>query len=373
MKDLLRRLIQFHTVHGDEQAMHEGLDYIAEYVIERGMHVERFDDAGVESLVATVRPGSKTPKVMLAAHLDVVPAPDEMFELGEANGKLYGRGALDMKCGIAAYLQLIDDLGSRLEDYDIGLMITTDEEIGGYSGTAKLLEEGYLPKVCILPDGGDNWQIQVHSKGFLHIRLTATGVTAHGSRPWLGQNAILPLIEALRDTQTLFPTNAADSSTLNIATIGGGSAYNQVPHHAEADLDIRVMNESERPRLLKAIEAVAKKHGVASEVILDGAAGEFSLKNPYIAPFAKAITEVTGIKVTGSRTLGSGDARFFSAKGIPCVSLYPTGGGHHSAEEWIDEKAFYQFKDVLRRYLDQVAVPKPVRNSTYKTKSKQAA
>lgn len=353
--ELLRKLVAFPTVTTDEQSLHEALDFIASFVVLRGMHVERFESGGFESLIATVKPGNKTPKVMLAAHLDLVPAPDEAFELRKADGKLYGRGVLDMKFAIASYLQFIDEVQNRLEDYDFGLMITCDEETGGLNGTGPLVAEGYLPGVCILPDGGDNWQVQVHAKGFSRLKLASYGVSAHGSRPWLGKSAFAPLLKALHEVESLFPENNADSNTYNLGKMAGGNVGNQVADYAEAFLDLRFMNDREKQRITEATRAICDQYGIELTVQLDGAASAFSLENPYIAPFVALITEITGTVVTGAHTLGNSDARFFSEWDVPCISVYPTGGGHHGPEEWLDETAFHQFKEILNRYMDKVA------------------
>lgn len=357
MEDILRKLVGFHTTADDPQSMHEALDYIATFVTERGMHVARFEHNGVESLVATVKAEHKTPKVMLAAHLDVTPATDDLFEVRKLGDKLYGRGTLDMKFAIAAYLQLIDELQDSLSTYDIGIMITSDEESGGHDGTGELVKEGYLPQVCIIPDGGDNWQVQLSSKGFLYLRLQAYGTPAHGSRPWLGVNAVWPLISAVQEIQELFKNNTAESATLNLGKFHGGAAINQVADYAEASLDIRTPTDAEKLPLLAQIRSICANHQVEVSVFLDGHATSFNLRDPLIAPFVRAITEVTGVQVTGSHTLGSNDARFFVPYNIPCISVYPTGAGHHGPEEWISEEGFYQFKDVLLRYLEEVAKP----------------
>lgn len=356
LKELLKTLIGHHTTDDDIQSRHESIDFIATYLAKRNMHIERFESNGYESFVATALLGNKQPKVMLAAHLDVVPADEELFVLREAEGRLYGRGTLDMKFAIASYMQFVDKIQDRLEDYDFGIMITTDEEQSGQDGVAKLLQEGYAPKVCIIPDGGDNWQIQVHSKGYFYFKMSRFGTPAHGSRPWLGDNAILPLIRAIQEIQTLFPDNNADSSTLNVGAIRGGAAPNQVPDYAEATLDIRVPKDSLKQELIDNLSAICDTYGLETELLANGAVTEFSLQDPYIAPFARHIHEVTGIQVTGSRTLGSNDARYFAEKGIPCISLYPAGAGHHGPEEWISEEAFYQFYDILQKYLDEVAL-----------------
>jgi len=355
MEHILRTLIAFHTVEDDIQAIHQGMDYIATFVAERGMHIERFEEGGHESLIATTQPGNKTPKVMLAAHLDVVHGADELFELRKADGRLYGRGTLDMKFAIAAYLQCIDDLQANLADYDIGLMITSDEELGGQDGTMKLLQEGYIPEVCILPDGGDNWQIQISSKGILYLRLQSYGTEAHGSRPWRGVNAIEPLMETLLEIKTLFKQSGPKANTLNIGKIHGGEAFNQVPAYAEAIIDIRTTSEAEKPPLLEQITGICASHNVALSILEDGSATNFSLDSPFIAPFARQITAVTGITVVGAHTLGSNDTRYFAPHNVPCVSLYPTGGSHHGPDEWISEEAFYQFRTILSNYLKEVA------------------
>lgn len=354
MEEILRKLVSFQTVGDDHQSIHEAMDYIATFVAQRGMFIERFEYEGQEALVATIRAGEKTPKVMLAAHLDVVPGNEELFNLRVTDDKLYGRGTLDMKFAIAAYLQLIDDLSDNLESYDFGLLITSDEENGGQS-TRQLLEEGYQPQVCVIPDGGDNWQVQVTSKGFYYLKLHRYGTPAHGSRPWLGDNAILPLIHTLEKIQALFGEPKPESPTLNIGTITGGATINQVADYAEASLDIRALTEEEKRPILADIQAICKQENVELNIILDGAATRFDLDHPLIAPFTAAIQDVTGITVRGSHTLGSNDTRFYMARDIPCISLYPTGAGHHGPEEWIDKKAFFQFKEVLDRYLQAIA------------------
>ncbi|HUS26567.1 MAG TPA: M20/M25/M40 family metallo-hydrolase [Nevskiaceae bacterium] len=355
LEGLLSQLVAMPTVTGNRHINHDALDYIDQFLRKRFMHIKRFEWGGVEALVATTRPHTKKPKVMLAAHLDVVPGDKELFELREKNGKLYGRGALDMKFAIAAYMQIIDDLRHQLNNYDFGIMITTDEEAGGADGVARLIEEGYRAEVCILPDGGDNWQMQLYSKGFLYLTVSTAGKPAHGSRPWAGHNAIQTLVETVQDIYKLFPHQGPNTNTINMGKISGGQTINQVADAAEVAIDIRVTSEAEKTKLLRSIERICKEHNADLSVTLDGATTDFSLKEPHLAAFANLITEVTGIQVQGSRTLGSNDARYFVPHNIPCISLYPTGGDHHGPNEWIDKQSLHQFKEVLSRYLTATA------------------
>jgi acetylornithine deacetylase/succinyl-diaminopimelate desuccinylase-like protein len=354
LESIFNYLVSIPTVTGNYEANHDALNYIAAFLEARGMHLTRHTWNNVESLVATTRK-TKTPEVMLGAHLDVVPAEQHLFSIREEGDKLYGRGTLDMKFAIAAYLCVIDELRDNLSQYDIGITITTDEEAGGTDGVGRLIEEGYLPKVCVLPDGGDDWQIQLHAKGVLQISLTATGKPAHGSRPWLGKNAIMILAKALEEIEHLFEGHNVATKTFNVGKIKGGKAVNQVADFAEALLDIRVMTEEEKAQVLAAIEKIAVTYGLEVSVVIDGAVMQFKLDNPYIKRFADIVTEVTGTEITGSSTLGSSDARYYAKRAIPCISLYPPGGGHHGPEEWISKKGYHQFKEIVSRFVRTTA------------------
>ncbi|MDI1352580.1 MAG: M20/M25/M40 family metallo-hydrolase, partial [bacterium] len=135
-------------------------------------------------------------KLWLVAHIDVVPADPNMFTLAVKDHRIVGRGVLDMKLGVAYYIEFLKELGaSNLKNYDIGVMLTSDEEVGGMNGVRYLLDEqGYRGKIGFLPDGGFDWKIEEAAKGILWIKIKVHGVASHGSRPWLGVNAINNLI-----------------------------------------------------------------------------------------------------------------------------------------------------------------------------------
>ena len=358
MNDILARLISIPTVSGDQTAMHQLLNYVASFVVSRGMHVEWYESNGFESIVATTRGHRKTPKVLLAAHADVVPADEPAFTLTERDGRLYGRGAIDMKFAIAAYMDLIDSLVSNLDDYDFGLMITGDEELGGLNGAAKLVDEGYIPQVCILPDGGDDWQIQTSSKGFWAFEISTTGRSAHGSRHWQGDNAITKLLATLEEITGLFEDpsrQSKDTNTVSLNLLNGGVAMNQVPESASMTIDVRTTDAAEHARIYEAVTAICRRHGAAYRHVSDCAPTSFDLQDPLIAPFARLIAERTGVAQNGYHALGSSDARFYVPFGVPCISVYPTGGNLHAEDEWIDAEAFQHFRAILGDYMEQIA------------------
>jgi len=351
MEAILSQLISYPTVTSNTEAIHDAFDYIQTYLRQRGMHTKRLEHNGTESLIATTRQ-TKTPALMLAAHLDVVSAPEEMFSIRESDGKFYGRGVLDMKCSIAAFMQVIDTISDDLAAYDVGVMITSDEEVGGDAGVGFLVDKGYVPSICILPDGGDNWQVETFAKGYLFLSLTANGQPAHASRPWDGKNAINMLLNAVQDITGLFPVLAPDTDTINIGKITGGNTINQVAGQAEALIDIRVMSEKRKATLLDRIEKICAKHGVQLTLVSQGVTVQLDVTEPVVASFVRIASDITGVNIVGSSTLGTNDARFMVAKGVPCISYYPVGGGHHSLEEWLDKKAFHQSYEILLRYVE---------------------
>ena len=351
MDEILATLVSFKSVPDNHSANKAALDFIDRFVSARGMHTKHFEHNGSPALVATSLPLQKTPTVMLAGHIDVVPAADELFTLHKDADAYYGRGVLDMKGSIAVFMSVLDELKEQIDEFDIGLMITSDEELGGFNGTPKVLEAGYLPKVCILPDGGDNWQIQLSAKGVLQLRIRTNGQAAHGSQPWNGDNANLHLIRVLHDIMALFPENGPDTNTVNVGKISGGEAINQVPDAAEALIDIRYVHEQAKQQLLEKITHICQKHHAQLEVVMQGIGARFDLSNPFIKHFAQIVTEVTGVEVKGSHAFGSSDARFFAALDIPCISLYPPGGGHHGPNESVSIKGLQQLKAIITQFL----------------------
>jgi succinyl-diaminopimelate desuccinylase len=351
---MLERLVAIPSVSGNLSAAEEGLDLIGEFLAERGMRVRRFDQDGFGALVATVHP-TLAPAVMLTAHLDVVPGPQHLFTMKTEGDRVIGRGVFDMKGAIAAYLVLIDELARELHRYDVGIMITTDEETRDWGVKLLLQDEGYRPRVAVLPDGGDNWQLEEVAKGAWRARVSTYGVAVHGSRPWTGQSASFKLLDLLADVRRRFPTEDPHVDTLNISFLRAGTAPNQLPDQAEAVLDIRVMGPAELAAVERDVAEICRRHGADLELLVLFPPVKHDLADPLLAEFAHSIEKVTGVASGGCLSFGSSDAAQFAAIGIPCAVTRPHGGGHHGDDEWVDANSLAQLVPVLRDYLEKVA------------------
>ncbi len=363
LEEYLKKLIKFKTISKDFAENGDALKWIENEVKDLPVYIKKYDKNGFKSLVITTRK-TKTPKIMLAAHLDVVKGSDRVFEPVIKDGKLFGRGVFDMKYAIACYLKLLKELKEYIPRSDLGIMITTDEEIGGANGVNYLLnEEKYSAQVCVLPDGGVNWQLITESKGILQVKVKSEGKSAHGSKPWLGESAIDNLIDFLRKlkAEKLFGENyylrqqEHYYNTINVGKISGGEVANQVADYAEAVLDIRFVSKENEDDILNLLKNVAKESGkIEIEKNISGYPLNTDENNDYVREFIK-IAHHNGIDIKPTFTHGSSDARFFSENKIPVIVIRPDGGGHHSEEEWIDLESLNDFYMVLKAFVTSVA------------------
>jgi succinyl-diaminopimelate desuccinylase len=357
---ILSKLVKFRSITSDPDTNAELLEYVAAFLKERGLICRIYEFKGYPALVAwSTTCDPLKAKVMLAAHADVAEAGEDMFTLREENGRLLGRGVYDMKFAIAAYMKLVDELGERVSDYDFAIMITTDEEFGsrdGINGTKDLVEMGYRPKVCILPDStAAGWDVEKLAKGYWRFDLEAFGRTAHGAKPWEGESASFKLVPALAELENHFKNQNPDTDTINIAAIHGGEAYNQQPADMISRIEVRFLSEESLRPIKKLVNDLVGRYKLSYRERVLSVPAVTDLGDPLVEAFIESVKEVTGHKAKGIVSHAGTDAEYFNEVNIPCVISCPLGGGHHSENEWLDKKSFLQFVPILHDYLNRVA------------------
>jgi succinyl-diaminopimelate desuccinylase len=348
----LAKLVSVRSITGDHAAASRAFDYIKGQ-LPNEMDVKIHESGGYSSLTATSRPGSTNVKLWLVGHIDVVDAKNSEFTLKEIDGKLFGRGAIDNKCAAAAFIDVCQQLGKDVSNYDFGIMLTSDEEAAGKNGTDHLVNElGYRGQVAFVPDSGTDWTIESKAKGVLHIKIEATGTTAHGAFPWEGDNAIDKLVKTLARIRRELKIRGHHVAkrhhlaTMNIGTISGGKATNQVPDHAIAQVDIRLPEHEDLPAFRTVLARITELNpniqitelGSASPVVLNP-------ENPWFKNYIK-ILEHNNIKWDLRASCGTTDARFFAAVGIPTIVSQPHGGGIHGEDEWISKDGLQKLVSV---------------------------
>ena len=360
VKDLLVQLMRFKTVAQNPDELKKIIDFVEDYLKDTGLVIRRFERNGKHSLVATFR-DTREPEIFFAGHLDVVDAPEEMFEPVVEGDIVRGRGAFDMKGPSAVLIELFRELSSSGGDYDLGLMLTTDEEVGSRDGVEYLLkEEGYSSKFAIIPDGGDNFRIINREKGALHFRVWAKGKAAHGSRVWDGVNAIDLIIDFYNDLSLIFPAEPCGvpdhwHNTINIGKIQGGTKVNIVPDYCEAHIDIRFVEPWTIESMKQQVEASLRKFpSLEYEIMSYGEAIYVPEDNPYLSLYKQVAQEILGREVQFDKEHGATDGRFFAEKGIPVIITNAIGGGIHSPDEWVDVSSLEKLKEIFRAFVERV-------------------
>ncbi|NJB69510.1 succinyl-diaminopimelate desuccinylase [Desulfobaculum xiamenense] len=316
--DLTCELVRFRSTASRPDEVHACADFIAERIAALGVTPERFEFDGVPSVAALPKHGHAP--VLLMAHFDVVEAEsDEQFAPYIDNERLYGRGCVDDKYGVALALVLFEKhlnalraAGGSLENLPFGILFTCDEEQGGHLGAAKVLER-ISTDFCIALDGGTPDSIITKGKGVLDLRLIAQGRPAHGARPWLGENAFDTFIEDYAALKALFPPTTDDQwqRTMNMGIVRvGGATPNKVPGKAEGVLDIRYTENDDVDALLTSMKARVKGsiEVMAREPLF------FAGESPYLDLLLETVPEAATAHMHGAS-----DARFLSANGIPAV------------------------------------------------------
>lgn len=360
MLEILKKLITYKTLSLDHLENKKALAWLKNEVRGLPLFIKEFNSGGFPSLVLTTKK-TKHPAILLQAHLDVVGGSPEAFKPVTVKNKIYGRGAFDMKFAVASYLRLLKELGANLTKYDLGVMITTDEEVGGFHGVKYLLDKGYKAKVCFLPDGGQNWAMQLGAKGVWHLLIESRGKSVHGSRVWQGENAIenlMAFLLVLKGSSPQEPCSVPDHfhNTINIGRFDGGTVANQVPDYAKALVDIRFTPDLVKPALRKIVTAAKKGfRNIRVKELVFGPSFRIDRGNQYLNLFTRIASEEYKIEPAFVTSHGSSDARFFSAKKIPVVATRPKGGGHHSEKEWLDLQDWERFYVVLKRFVKTVA------------------
>lgn len=302
------------------------------------------------------------PVFCLDAHMDVVGVGEESrwtyppFGGEVHDGKIYGRGAEDTKCHLAAQIivyRVIKEMGLSLKG-DLILSSTVDDEIGAWPGMGYLLEKGFQQNGFPRPDyhiAGEPTGLELLgcvARGRLWYEYILKGVSAHGGNPKEGVNAVEKAI-ALANAVMAYPIYTdplMESDTINIGIVQGGSAINVVPDKCKITFDIRPATQTEVVKAFmdRTIEELKKSNApfeVESVRLLnDRKTGGIGPDHEFVHTVRKIVGEMTGKKVEAVGSMAGysslGNAYWSSSAGIAGI-MY--GGGDflraHSVDEFI--------------------------------------
>lgn len=346
-----------------------------------GIEVERIETRpGILNVVARVVCGRPGRRLIINGHLDTFAVGDPTMwsipplEGRRQNGRIYGRGACDMKAGLAAGLMtalLIAEERDHLSG-ELVLTFVGDEETGGTWGTSYLLKNApYASGDAMLSgDVGSPYVLRFGEKGQIWVEVTAAGVSNHGAHVHLGRNAIDALLAALSDISSLrdMPSplrpeiraameqareiseklsgegefETLERVTVNIGCISGGQAINIIPSHAQALIDIRIPPGMSTDEIEQRISTLlADRPDISFRVLLRSEPNVTDPDHEIVTRALANAKDLLGDGVVRNMRIGMSDARLYREHGIPSVVYGPAAHNMGGVDEYVEEQDLY--------------------------------
>jgi succinyl-diaminopimelate desuccinylase len=318
---------------------------------------------------------SATKTVAFAGHTDVVPTgpleqwSSDPFTPTHRAGRLYGRGASDMKTSLAAMVVAVEEFLAATPDsaLDIGFLLTSDEEGPALDGTVVVCEalrqRGEAPDFCIVGEPtsvertGD--MIKNGRRGTLSGKLTVKGVQGHIAYPHLAKNPIHLVAPALAelvavkwdDGNAFFPPTTWQVSNIH----GGTGASNVIPGHVVIDFNFRFSTESTPEALRARLNQVLDRHALDHELTWTlGGLPFLTAPGTLVAAVQQAIRAETGLETQLSTTGGTSDGRFISQICPQVIEFGPPNATIHKIDENVAVADIEPLKTIYRRILENL-------------------
>ena len=348
---LAERLITYDTSTSD--GLRAAVGFVKGWLEARDVPVTGREYGGLPVVLADVGPADG-PCVILHGHVDVVPAHAGQFQPRIEGDRLIGRGAYDMKGGLAAMMCAVHDIAQNGR-VRVRFICVPDEESDqlDFRCTEALVQEGLRGDFAITGEPTD-LHIGVQAKGVLAIRVEVNGTAAHGSTPWFGDNAILKAYDTFRRIETLrFSRESSDlfdRPSINIARILGGDAFNKVPDRCTMDVDIRFLPHQDPGEILADIRALGDDVQIIKT--FHRAPARVSRTNPYVRALREAVSASLEDDALSVGRDGASDAISVLEAGVPAVEFGPAGGGHHGPDEWVSIGSLGLYRRALRDFVN---------------------
>ncbi|EAE9299586.1 ArgE/DapE family deacylase [Listeria monocytogenes] len=364
---ILKDIVNIDSTNGHEEQV---ANYLQKLLAEHGIESEKVKyDVDRASLVSEI--GSSDKKVLaFSGHMDVVDAGDVSkwkfppFEATEHEGKIYGRGATDMKSGLAAMIIAMIELHEEKQKLNgkIRLLATVGEEVGEL-GAEQLTQKGYADDLdgLIIGEPSGHRIVYAH-KGSINYTVKSTGKNAHSSMPEFGVNAIDNLLLFYNEVEKFVKSIDATNEILgdfihNVTVIDGGNQVNSIPEKAQLQGNIRSIpemdNETVKQVLVKIINKLNKQENMNLELIFDyDKQPVFSDKNSDLVHIAKSVaSDIVKEEIPLLGISGTTDAAEFTKakKEFPVIIFGPGNETPHQVNENVSIENYLEMVDVYKR------------------------
>lgn len=340
----LKDLLKYKTQKDNKKEFNKIFNYIKNKYI--NLYISEYEFNNNKALVLA-NTKSKKLDIIFCTHIDVVSAEDYSFK--EDKDNIYGRGTIDMKGSVAVCLEILKNIKSNSK---IALLITSDEEVDG--NCTYQLSKIYDSNICIVPDGGSNFDLIVEEKGLIQLKLSTKTSSAHSSQLYKGENAIIKLINVYNKIIEKYPNPKSNNeyiTSTNLSKLIGGYENNQVPYYAEMILDIRNVHKDNQDKLIEFIKKIDKD--VSVEVITLGDTFKTNLNDNLVKKYIECSEKVLNKKIHKVGCESTSDAIFFQNKGIPTVIMNPKGDYPHSKFEYINKDSLLDLYNIYKLFIEE--------------------
>ena len=330
--------------------------FVASWLRDAGLEVSVVEPVpGRPSVVGVLRGSGGGRSLMLNAHIDTVGAGGmtSAFSPSVRDGRVYGRGAYDMKASLAAIMVTAREVRSLGLKGDLIITAVADEEVASL-GTSAVLEQ-FRADFGIVTEPTE-LRLCIAHKGFVWLEVETTGVAAHGSRSDLGVDAIAhmgPILNGVLDLNRRLHEGPRHgllgTGSIHASLIEGGQEMSTYPARCVAKLERRTVPGEDGASVLREIEDLSPPHSlgrarVGARVVLERPPSEVAPNHPL----SRAVAQVAGAPMIIGAAYWM-DMALLNAAGIPCVAYGPEGEGEHADVEWVDVASVQKCVEVYLR------------------------
>jgi acetylornithine deacetylase len=338
--------------------------YVGEYLKELGLdvHYQEIEKNRI-NVIGILKGTGDGQSIMLNGHTDTVSVERmeiDPFEPENKDGRIYGRGSLDMKAGLAAQIMAVQSIieSGRVLKGDVILTFVADEEYASI-GTEAVLKE-YSADAAIICEP-TNLDIVIAHKGFAWTKIEVFGRAAHGSLPEKGVDAIVKAGKVLTEIENLGESGLTQkkhpllgSPSIHASLISGGIGLSTYPDYCKIELERRtlpgedkVIVAEEIQNILQDIKSKDKQFKANFEVFFTRPAYEIAKEKPIVKSLSRAYELMQGKKPEFRGMGGWIESALLVEAGIPTVIFGPSGEGSHASVEYVDFNSVIMTTEIL--------------------------
>ena len=348
--ELLKDLISINTI--DDLENNKFIEYVANYLNNKGFRIEYItDNNNKKCLIAKTK---KDCELAFLGHSDTVPYSEEWItnplELVVKDSKLFGLGVCDMKGGIAAFLESLNNIKPELLKKGLMVIISFDEE-KSFKGINLIKNRKDIPKTVVVGEP-TNLRPVVSAKGCMEYEFTFKGKSAHSSFMVLGENAILKTMNFINDLKSITDELKSQENemfsttytTNNISVIKGGNSINIVPDKCKLSFDFRTVFEEHNDYIESKMDELSKKYNCSYKTINNIKPNNCNNKSKI-----KFFEEISKSKACGMNYVTEGN--FFVNKDIIIIGPGPVTA--HQENEFIEIESYQKAIEIYTKIIEK--------------------